>query len=158
PHSGTIQMKLPLLWPEQATVAQTKVRCWCGAGMEPAAPGGLAGNASWHDTGPEEVPGKNRLPALVLQTEQLVPALTLQLGANDVSAPVGVIVDRALMQVHFQEDGKRHFRARFLISRLNADMLEFELPMPLAQLKSSLTIQIDGKFLTPLDLGEVTKV
>src|SRR5439155_3187905 len=65
------RFQVPLLWPESATRAETRVRCWCEPGTVPALAGAEPAAGPWRDQGTEIVPGRDSLPALVVAGDGL---------------------------------------------------------------------------------------
>ncbi|MCI0682494.1 MAG: hypothetical protein L0Y71_10340 [Gemmataceae bacterium] len=118
---------VPLVWPEGTTRHDAKVRVWCAPGAFPAlAPGA----ADWHERGIELVPGRDSLPALVVQGVGTRVPLTMQLRPASQGALAPLLCDRTLMQVHVDDSGNQFYRARFLVRKLAARQLTVELPVP----------------------------
>ena len=120
---------VPLLWPDNATRIDSKVRVWCDLGLIPAlaSPDGLLD--SWRDRGTEVVADRNSLPGLVLHASGPALPLTLRLEEGQANLPA-VVFDRGLVQVSVREDGAQYYRARFLVRKLNADHLDIKFPGP----------------------------
>jgi hypothetical protein len=137
--------EVPLLWPEQATRAQTKVRLWSAAGTVPALVRPDPAELTWKDRGTEVVPGQG-LPARVLLADGLGLPLFLRL---DPAAPglAGVAIDRALVQVTVDDEGTEHYRARFLLSKISAPHLDVRLPAASAAL--SVQVRLAGEPVNP---------
>src|SRR5262249_11550671 len=137
--------EVPLLWPEQATRAQTKVRLWSAAGTVPALVRPDPAELTWKDRGTEVVPGQG-LPARVLLADGLGLPLFLRL---DPAAPglAGVAIDRALMQVAVDDEGTEHYRARFLLSKISTPHLDVRLPAASAAL--TVQVRLAGELVNP---------
>src|SRR5262249_28788272 len=131
----------PLACPAQATTARTKVRLWTVPGTLATLADAGPGELTWKDRGTEVVPGKG-LPARVLLGEGLNLPLPVRL---DAAAPslAAVVIDRALLQGPVDEAGVEHYRARFLLTRLNAPALDVRLPAANSAL--SLQVRLDGE-------------
>ena len=116
-----------LLWPEGATRTQANVRVWSPPGVLPK----LAdGPHDWHERGTESVPGRDGLPALVVQGAGARLPLALQLHPAGQTALASLLCDRSLIQVHVDDEGNQFYRTRFLIRKLAARQLTLELPVP----------------------------
>jgi hypothetical protein len=136
-------IRVPLLWPEQATHVETKVRVWAEPGTLPVLPESPnPAGEPWRDRGAEIVAGHDSLPALVLEGEGLNLPLRLRLLESALPPLAGVLVDRALIQVAVSEEA-RHYRARFLLGKLSVGHLEVEFPASGARLQPQ--ILLDGK-------------
>ncbi len=147
--------EVPLVWPEAATRAQTKVRLWSAAGTAPALVRPDPAELTWKDRGTEVVHGRG-LPARVLLAEGLNPPLYLRLDPTPAGL-AGVAVDRALVQVAVDEEGTEHYRARFLLSKASAPHVDIRLPAASAAL--SLRVRLGGEKVEPdfpRDLGKDT--
>src|SRR5262249_11205953 len=127
---------VPLLWPEGITHCRTKVRIWADPGLQPLLEGG-----AWEELALEVSPERDTLPALVLRGTGLQVPLRLKEGP--VAPLPTVAIDRLLVPATVGEGGHQAYRARFLIGKLTARMLEIELPAPLANLL--LDLLLDGK-------------
>ncbi len=122
--------EVPLLWPEQATRIDTKVRLWCDANMLPNLTDAQVAEVAWRDLGTEVVPGVDRLPRRVLSSPRLGVPLWLRL---EVTLPErDAVARRALVQVAVDDEGTEHYRVRFLLTELNTTALRLRLPVPLA--------------------------
>jgi hypothetical protein len=138
---------VPLFWPVDATRAETKVRVWCEPGTVPLLPDLPPLDEFWKDRGSEAVAGKGSLPALVLEGEGKDLPLTLRLLDSSLPPLVDVLADRALIQVAVDEDGARSYRARFLLTKLDAEHLDIEFPVPLPRLAAPPRVLLGGKAL-----------
>jgi hypothetical protein len=132
----------PLVWPEQATQSESRVRLWGPPGTDPVLATSSLPQLTWKDAGLEVVPGRSDLPIRVFQSEGPLAALTLRLAPAPATL-AGVVVDRALIQVSVDEEGTEQYRARFLVTKLNTPWLEVRLPIALKGLDPRFTI--DGK-------------
>jgi hypothetical protein len=140
PHP--LPFELPLAWPEAATQADTRVRVWGSPGTAVGlAEPGLAA-LTWKDTGTEVVPGRDALPSLVLRSDAMAPPLKL-VQTLPAAALAELIVDRALIQVTVDEDGTEHYRARFLLTRINTAAVDIRMPVALGSLAPQFLL--DGK-------------
>jgi hypothetical protein len=152
---GEPSFEVPLLWPEQATRVDTKVRLWCDGHVQAAlAPEQLA-DVAWRDLGTEVVPGSDRLPRRVLSSPRLNVPLRLRL---EVTPPErDAIAERALIQVAVADDLTEHYRVRFLLTEVNASYLDLKLPVPLA---GQLQVLLGQKRVDPqlLNKGAVARV
>lgn len=137
-EDGPREFEVPLLWPEQATRAATRVRLWGRPGTLPALAEG--DDTPWRDRGTEVVAGRG-LPSRVLVGDGLRLPLWLRL---DPAPPLlaGVVIDRALVQVKVDEEGSEEYRVRYLLSNLHAPHLDLKLPAPGAGL--SLQVRLAG--------------
>jgi hypothetical protein len=132
----------PLIWPEQATQTETKVRLWGPPGTDPVLLAAGLPQLTWNDVGLEVVAGRSDLPIRVLQSEGPLAVLTLRLAPAPVTLP-SVVVERALVQVSVDDEGSEQYRARFLVTKLNAPSLDVRLPIALKNLDPKFTL--DGK-------------
>ena len=122
-------ISVPLLWPEEATHIDAKVRLWCDVGVVPTLANPDFLQDIWRDRGTEAVPDKHSLPGLVLHGSGLVLPLNLRLEEREANLPA-VVFDRGLVQVSVREDGAQYVRARFLVRKLNRDHLDIGFPGP----------------------------
>jgi hypothetical protein len=122
----TGSFSVPLIWPEQSTRIDGKVRIWCDPGIVPLLDD--APDPVWRDRG-SEVAGKDKdsLPSLVLHASGLDLPLRLRLLAARSNLPP-VVIDKGLVQVDINEEGAQHYRVRFLLSKLNSDHLKVKFP------------------------------
>jgi hypothetical protein len=137
-ESRARRIAVPLLWPEQATRCETRVRAWAEPGAEPLLAGG-----TWEELPTEAVAGHDSLPGLVVRSTGLDVPLNLRLADAAASPLAGVVADRVLVQAQVAEGGYQRYRARFLLSRLSTRALDIEFPAPPPALK--LTVLLDGK-------------
>jgi hypothetical protein len=136
---------VPLLWPTDATRAETKVRIWPEPGTMPQLPDLPLAGEPWKDRRPEVVAGHNSLPALVVEGEGNDLPLTLTLQGSPLPALKDVVAERVLIQVVVDEEGGKRYRARFLLTRLDADHLDIEFPVPLERLQRAPAVLLNGK-------------
>jgi hypothetical protein len=135
-EEGTRSQKsfaVPLAVPDRVTQGETRVRVWSEPGQLPSGPGG-----AWAERNIEEVKGKERLPALVLQAQRVDAPLSLRLG--EPSPAFTVLVDRAFVRVTVTGAGDQEYRARFLVRQLAGRHLEVEMPAPVATLNPRVTL------------------
>jgi hypothetical protein len=118
---------LPLVWPEQATRIDAKVRVWCDPGVVPLLDD--APDPIWRDRGSEATEGRISLPSLVLHASGVDLPLRLRLLPAKSNLPP-VVFDKGLVQVEINEEGAQRYRVRFLVSKLNSDHLIVEFPAP----------------------------
>jgi hypothetical protein len=142
---------VPLVWPTDATRAQTKVRIWCESGALPQLPDAPLPGEVWKERRPEKVAGHDSFPALVVEGEGNELPLTLTLQGSPLPPLKSVVADRVLVQVLVDEEGNKRCRARFLLSRLDTDHLDIEFPAPLERLSRLPEARLDGTRL-PLTL------
>ncbi len=136
---GKVKLRLSLAWPLGCTHQEAKVRCWSGSGVQVTTEGGAA-DRLWSERGVEVVPGKDRLPSLVLQGAGAELPLTLLCQGMPVSAQAAFVADRALMQFTVDDEGVQRCRARLLVRRINAHMLEVEFPTSIAECQPTVTL------------------
>jgi hypothetical protein len=143
-------VNVPLIWPEQATRMETKVRLWSSAAVLPVLAEPLQEDLTWKDIGTEAVAGRDSLPIRVLRGEGSNLPLALRLERAPTSL-AGVVVDRALIQVQVDDEGLEQYRTRFLLTEAHATYVDVRLPLPLTVL--STRFALDGKTVTaqPLD-------
>jgi hypothetical protein len=127
-------LEVQAVWPRQSTRQEAKVRVWCSPGTRVRLDDTGPASELWQDRGVEAVAGHDLLPCLVLRGDG--PELPLRLRLDNVSREViAVVCDRALIQAAFAEDDGLACRARYLVSRINAETLEVEFPVPVNQCK-----------------------
>lgn len=143
PQAAGGRYRLPLVRLAEATRADTRLRVWTDPGTWPALAGGL-----WEEQPTEVVANRDSLPALVLHSGSLVYPLTLVFKEQAALPVAPVVIDHALIQAAVAAGGGQSYRARFLVSRLNARHLDIEFPAPLALLSPELLL--DGKKITRL--------
>jgi hypothetical protein len=143
-------LRVPLLWPEQATRVDTRVRVWSEPGAGSGTVVALEGRR-WREQKTEVVPGRDRLPALVLQGHERDLPLVLRLSRTALPPLASALVERGLIQVIAAPDGGQTYRARFRVRKFNSRTLDVALAGPGARLRSVL---LDGKYLTPRKLPD----
>ncbi len=138
---------VPLLWVEQATRTETKVRVWSEPGFPPGPLATLEGRA-WREAKTEVVPDRTSLPILVLRGFAADLPLTLRLSTATLPPLASAVVERGLIQVIGNPGGPEplRYRARFLISKLNVRTLEVQLPGPNVR---PATLTLGGKAVRP---------
>jgi hypothetical protein len=125
------QFRVPLIWPEQATNVDTKLRIWSQPGIEPLVSESSFAERAWKDLGTEVVAGQDSLPVKVLVNEGLDIPLLLRLETARAKLPIA-IVDRVLAQVNVNEEGTEDYRVRFLLTRVHAGSIEVRMPLPVS--------------------------
>ena len=129
---STRVVQVPLVWPENATREDAKVRVWSETGVRPLLGDLLPAAEAWSDHGIEVVPGSDVLPALVVHGAGLDMPLALRLLEPTATPLASLVCDRALVEVSIDEEGTHRYRARYLVSKLNARHLDIEFPIPAA--------------------------
>lgn len=125
---------VPLAVPEQVTRGETRVRVWSDGGPLPAAAPG------WGEQNIEVVPGRARLPAMVVRSDRVDQPLTLELGRGEPAA--AALVERALVRVRVAANGVQWYHVSYRLARLGARALDLELPAPAATV--GLEVKLDG--------------
>jgi hypothetical protein len=140
---------IPLVVPDTESRTEMRVRVWSEPGLPlPSLAAGRdqpAPSEGWSEQNIEEVPGRTRLPALVLRSVH--PHRLLQLRCGEGSADFTVLVDRALVRVEIGDGGLQNYRVSYRLSRLAARHLDFELPAPVPTI--TLVATLDGKRIDP---------
>jgi hypothetical protein len=125
---------VPLIAPDTSLPGDIHLRVWSESGGHlPSDP-----SRGWSEQNIEEVPGRTRLPVMVLRSSRTDLPLTLRAG--EAAAAFTVLIDRALVRVDIGEGGEHNYRVSYRLSRLAGRHLDFELPAPV-----SLTASLDGK-------------
>lgn len=136
-----IELPIPLIWPEECKQTIMRVRIWAEPGILPQlAPNNLT-SETWKDTGIDIIPGKDAIPALVVQSANARTPLAVLLKKSTLASLAQVFVDRGLVQWTMDEQGGRHCRARFLITKLNNDHLEIQFPEPVSRLQPEIALE-----------------
>jgi len=135
-------IRVPLIWPEQATNVDTKLRLWTQPGIQPVVAETSLGDLTWKDAGTEVVPGQDSLPVRVLLGEGQYLPLLLRWETAPAKLPTAVI-DRVLAQVNVNDEGTVDYRSRFLLTKLHAASVEVRMPLPLASVAPQFLL--DGK-------------
>lgn len=137
---------LPLVVPENATTGEARVRVWSDAGQLPSLPVGGAEDrrlAGWSEQNIEIVPGRNRLPVLVLRSDRIDQPVALRLHRADPT--LSVLIDRALVRVEVAGNGQQNYRTSFRLSRLAGRTLDLELPAPAPAIQFRASLEVpDG--------------
>lgn len=141
---GAAVFEVPLIWPEHATRVDAKVRFWCEPGTVAALVKPALVQQVWKNLGPEIVPQRDRLPALVLSGSGSNLPLQVRLQQPSPVRQVDLFLDRGMIQVAVEEEGHR-YRARFLVRRFNTRDVHIDLPAP-AQ-TAIRKVLLDGKAL-----------
>src|SRR5262249_17296453 len=125
---------LPLVQPMRATSGETKVRFWCDSSDQPASAGG-----PWEELPTEIVAERESLPALVTQGG-LDRSLSLVVTRSPLASIAGALIERILVRAELTESGLQSYRAKFLVSQLNARQLDIDLPalLPRASVEAHL--------------------
>ncbi len=117
---------IPLLWPDDTTSREAKLRIW----TEPGATPKLVGLGElWKDRPLEEGPNPGTWPALV--AVGLGPSLPLAIELEQSAGhrlPV-MVADRSLVQVRVDDEGALAYRCRFSVRKFGAASLDVELPV-----------------------------
>jgi hypothetical protein len=122
------------VWPRAATYRGAKVRVWCDPGTRVRlAQGGVGVGEAWQDRGIEPVKDQNVLPSLVLRGDGTRLPLMLRLDENRLEDAPALVCDRALIQATAAEDQSLVCRARYFVSRVNAETVGVEFPAPLKE-------------------------
>jgi hypothetical protein len=137
------RVAVPLLWPEQATRVETKVRLWSEAGAHPGLQVIQEGERWRQDH--EVLPDSPSMPELVLHGQEKDVPLVLELRQGAWPTLASVLVERALIRAVALPGGSQTYRARFRLSRWNTRRLMLELP-PAA---SRLSVHLGRTRLTP---------
>jgi hypothetical protein len=140
PKHGTFPT--PLLWPNQATRVESKVRLWSQPETNVVVAEPSVAKRTWTDIGTEVVTGRPDLPARVLQTEAAKPELFLRMEAAPAQL-AAIVANRVLIQVRVDDDGTETYHARFLLTKMHTTHLEVAMPVPLGQLAPQFIL--DGK-------------
>lgn len=131
-------VELPVLHSEQATVGESRIRFWTEPGVVPT----LAGGA-WEELATEVVPERSdRLPALVVRGNLGTP-LSLHLVESPAMPLASAVVERALLRGTIGRGGAQIYQARFLLTRVNARILDLVFPAPPARV--NFNVALDGK-------------
>jgi len=152
PASFKRVVQVPLVWPEEATRQDAKVRVWSEAGTNPLLVEPLHTQETWRDHGIEFVPGSEVLPALVLRGTGLNLPLALRLVEATSARLPALVCDRGLVQVTIDEEGNHRYRVRYWVQKLNARRLDVEFPMPAAH--CLLNVWLDKKKINNWELLE----
>jgi hypothetical protein len=117
---------VPLVAVTEATQTRTRVRIWAEPGSRVRS---IAG--AWEEQALEIVPERDRLPSLVLSSQQPLQPLNLRIETSPARAGApAVLLDRALFQVQIKENGFQSYRLRFLVRQTSSAHLDLALPAP----------------------------
>jgi hypothetical protein len=141
------EFDVPLPWPEEATQLEAKLRLWSQPGTLVLLGERSSKKLAWKDIGTEVVPGRDALPARVLQSDNPRSELWLTVKVLAPEALPSLVADRVLIQAYVDEDGTESYRARFLLSQLPATHVDVALPVPLGK-QLGLQFVLDGKVIT----------
>jgi hypothetical protein len=139
------QIRVPLIWPDQASSVDSKVRLWSLPGTQPVVAESSLAELTWKDAGTEVVAGQDALPVRVLMSEGQDVSLKLRLQPAVVKLP-SVVIDRVLVQAVVNVEGTEDYRVRFLLTKLHTASLDLRMPAPLASIAPQ--ILLDGKAIT----------
>src|SRR5205807_6471670 len=116
-------LSVPLIRAVEATRGGTKVRVWSNPGDRFKVSGGL-----WEELPTEIVPERDSLPAFVLRGGLESP---LSLQRHSVSTPLlaTAVIGRGLIHVVVGPDGRRTYRVRHRLDKLNARVLDLQIPV-----------------------------
>jgi hypothetical protein len=144
-ESRTLEVRI--IWPRRATRQQAKVRLW----SEPGARLRLVDGGRWRDRGVEAVKDHDVLPALVLEADgtELPLALVIDAAAGSRVAPL--VCERGLIAVDVGDDGGLACRARYVVSKANADAIEVEFPADIKLCKPTVRFGDHGISWQPVD-------
>lgn len=126
PKQRDVATAIPLLWPENVTNREVKVRIWTDPGVTPK----LQGMADfWKERPLEEGSVTGAWPSLVaVGLGGAVPiAMTFEQSAGH-RLPT-MVADRSLIQVRLEDDGSQTYRCRYLVRKFSASTIEIELPV-----------------------------
>lgn len=125
-----------LVAPEGIGDGELRVRVLAEPGSRPAPAG-----PGWAEQNIEEVPGRQRLPVLVLRAGRPDQPLRLRLGEGGPGP--GVLIERALVRVEVAATGVQTYRASYRLARLAGRWLDVELPAPAPTI--NLQLSLGGK-------------
>src|SRR5207244_1758914 len=121
--------ELPLVRPLEVTRGETKVRVWSDAGPLPApAPAAFGVRGGWTEQNIEAVPGKSRLPVLVLYAGRADQPLSLLLTSQEPTLPA--LIERVLVRAEVAANGVQTYRVSYRLAGLATRQLELDLPAP----------------------------
>jgi hypothetical protein len=153
---------VPLLLPEAATTAETRVRVWADAGAQPQLNG-----SDWFslpiEEAASEVPGDTppeaerlkRLPVLVLRSTAKRPLLSLRLAEAAPKEGASLLADRALVRVTIHNNGSQQYRVSIRLLQTFDRPVDVKLPAPVALLPE-LKITLNGVRIDPKPVDEKT--
>lgn len=135
------ELVVPLVTPESAGRVETKARLWADGGRMPAKL-----PAGWVEGSVEEVPGRQRLPFVVLRSSRLERSLRLDLSSEEPTSRV--LIERALARVTLSMGGTQDYRVRYRLAHLAGSSIDLEFPAPVAAL--GFQAKVDGKIADPI--------
>jgi hypothetical protein len=142
------ELPVALVFPTQTTRLDTTVSVW------PATAAGrtfTTRSAGWRELPPEPDPERAAFPALTLGASGGLPPLLLEARRGRENGPVGVWVDKGLIQVWATDASTTRYRGQFLLRRWVNPFVEVRLPGPLAG--TSPEFFRDGQRITPAVRG-----
>jgi hypothetical protein len=153
-------MQLPLVVPEQATRGEARVRLWSESNLVPVVNAAGTENAlirspakGWLEQPLEVVPGRDRLPLLVLRSDKPHQPLIMRLAhAATMGGNVSPIIERALARVEIADDRTQTWRISYRIIGPTSSHLDVELPGTAATI--NLQARLDSMQIEPLVQGD----
>jgi hypothetical protein len=140
PGQAGAPITVPLVAPDRFSRGETRVRIWSESSNLQT-----ASTTGWVEQNIEEVPGRSRLPVLVLRAAR--PDLPLVLRSTTPGQPFTVLIDRSLVRVEIDGGGVQTYRVSYRIARLAARHLDFELPAPMPTI--GFAASLNGKRIDP---------
>ncbi len=137
------RQQIPLLWPESASYATTRLRFWRDSATSVGWRATLR-DGPWRELPIETVPDRDTLPLLVLAGQGVGLPLTILWKESAWTGPgPAVWVDRTLVQALVPENGSQAYRCRFLLRRWQGQSVDVEVPAD----PSSINLELfaDGK-------------
>jgi hypothetical protein len=135
PEPGAF-LDVPLVVADNRSRGETRVLVWSESGLLPLPP-----RDGWNLQNIEQVPGRDRLPVLVLRSTRADSPLRLRLRPDEPGFTV--LIERALVRVEVAADLTQTYRVSYRLGRLAGENLDFELPAPVATI--NLVARLDGK-------------
>jgi hypothetical protein len=127
PVAASGRVQVPLLWLEQATHTDTKVRVWSEPEVRFQMQAALE-SRRWAEAKTEVIPERDGLPLLVLRGRGQDLPLTLRLSQATLPPLATVLVERALIRVSGTRQTGQTYTARYWISQWNTRTLDVALP------------------------------
>lgn len=126
PKKSDAAVAIPLLWPENTTGRDAKLRVWTEPGIAPTLQG--LGEI-WRERPLEEGSIPGAWPSLVADGmgANLPVAIQFEQSAGH-RLPV-MVAERSLIQVRVEEDGTQIYRCRYLVRKFSGSSLDVELPV-----------------------------
>lgn len=119
-------MPIPLLWPDNTTSREVKVRIWTEPGVTPLLQG--MGDV-WKERPLEEGSVAGSWPALVAVGLGANLPVALQLEQSAGRRLPGMVAERSLIQARVEDDGSQSYRCRYLVRKFTGTALDIELPV-----------------------------